>query len=146
MTFTERLTELLKSKGMSQREFAKAIKTTEVTVSRYISGDRAPKEPVIIKMAEVLGCTTDYLLGLEDTNRAGKYIYCDADRDDWKTDDIPINMGDFGEYEINLFVSAMRKCFCVDFGEVHREPLISVHTEISYCPYCGRKLKGGLED
>ena len=38
---------------------------TEVSLSRYISGDRIPKGPVIANIAAALHTTSDYLLGQE---------------------------------------------------------------------------------
>lgn len=66
--FTERLNELLDKRGMTQRELAEKIGTTEVSVSRYCSGQRVPKGPAIVKMAQALNVKTDYLLGHDDTN------------------------------------------------------------------------------
>lgn len=63
--FTERLKTQLDLKGMTQRDFAKACGCAEVIMSRYIAGERTPKAPMIGKMAEVLGVTTDYLLGMD---------------------------------------------------------------------------------
>lgn len=61
--FTERLNEMLDKRGMTQRELAEKIGKTEVSVSRYCSGQRVPKGPVIVKMAQALNVKTDYLLG-----------------------------------------------------------------------------------
>lgn len=65
--FSERLNEALGRfwKG-SNRSFAEACGVTEVSMSRYLSGNRVPKAPLIITMAKVLGVSADYLLGLED--------------------------------------------------------------------------------
>ena len=61
----ERNTELLRKNGMNQRELADMAHITEVSLSRYISGDRIPKGPVIANIAAVLHTTSDYLLGQE---------------------------------------------------------------------------------
>lgn len=61
-SFGEKVLNILKHKGISQRELAEKVGCTEVSMSRYISGDRVPKGPVIAKMANVLGVTTDYLI------------------------------------------------------------------------------------
>lgn len=60
-----RIKQRLEELGMSQRELAKACKITDVSMSRYISGDRTPKGPIISQMARVLGVTSDWLLGME---------------------------------------------------------------------------------
>lgn len=60
-----RISDLLRSKGMQQRELAKRIGLTEATMSRYISGERDPKPEVIANIATALHTTSDYLLGIE---------------------------------------------------------------------------------
>lgn len=138
--FTKRLEELATAKGMSHRDVAESIGMTDAAVSRYFNGDRIPKGTVIVRMAELFGCTTDYLLGMTDENRTGKCIYCDTNNPDWAYETIPIDMGDFGKYELIFYVSEGRKWFGADFGEVKHEPLISTHVNIKFCPFCGRKL------
>ena len=56
--------ELLRLK-MSQRELGKAIGKSEVSVSRYMSGKRCPRMDTIIKIAEVLSVTPEYICGWE---------------------------------------------------------------------------------
>ena len=45
-----------------ERELADKVNVTEVSMSRYIKGDRVPKGPVIANIATALHTTTDYLL------------------------------------------------------------------------------------
>ena len=65
-TFATRLTAELQRQGLSQREYADRAGLTEVTASRYARGERVPRASVILKTAEVLGVTCDYLVGLSD--------------------------------------------------------------------------------
>ena len=60
----DRIKECLDRLGMSQRELAAKCKCTEVTISRYISGDRTPKGPIIVLIANALGVSCDWLLGM----------------------------------------------------------------------------------
>ena len=60
-----RISDLLRSKGMQQRDLAERIGLTEATMSRYISGERDPKPEVIANIATALHTTSDYLLGIE---------------------------------------------------------------------------------
>lgn len=62
-----RIADLLKQSGLTQRELADKVGVTEVSMSRYISGDRTPKGPVIANIANALHTTSDYLLGAEET-------------------------------------------------------------------------------
>ena len=51
--------------GMSQRELADKVGVTEVSMSRYISGERTPKGPIIAAIAKELGTTFEELTGVE---------------------------------------------------------------------------------
>lgn len=66
--------------------------------------------------------------------------YCDSNRKDWEYKAIPVNMGDFGEYEVCFYVSKGRGHIGVDFGEKTHEPIFESRFMINYCPYCGSKL------
>lgn len=63
--FGERLSNQLQKQGMTQKELAETINTTEATLSRYVSGDREPKADVLSNIATALHTTSDYLLGIE---------------------------------------------------------------------------------
>lgn len=60
----DRIKQKLEELGMSQWELAKKVKITEVSLSRYINGDRTPKGPIISSIARALGVTSDWLLGM----------------------------------------------------------------------------------
>lgn len=64
--FGQRLLWLLQKRGMTQRELADRINTTEATLSRYISGNREPKADTLANIATALHTTSDYLLGIEN--------------------------------------------------------------------------------
>lgn len=61
MSFHDNLKRALMVKGVSQVELADAIKKTESTVSRYISGERKPGIKTLSKIAQVLHMTMDEL-------------------------------------------------------------------------------------
>lgn len=64
---TEIMKEIIKiahDAGVTQRELAKKIDTTEGTMSRWYKGERTPKISDVEKMAKVLGMK----LCLEDSN------------------------------------------------------------------------------
>lgn len=67
-TLGKRISDLLYQQGLSQRELADKVGVTEVSMSRYISGERTPKGPIIANIAKVLHTTSDYLLGHELEN------------------------------------------------------------------------------
>ena len=61
----DRISEALKLRGMSQKELSKRIKSTEATVSRYVNNQRMPNANAVLRIAEALNVSTDYLIGLE---------------------------------------------------------------------------------
>lgn len=64
MDFSTKLASLLEDKGISQKWLADAINSTEATVSRYVTGVHRPNAELIVSIAQALGVSTDYLLGL----------------------------------------------------------------------------------
>lgn len=63
--FIRRLTELMEEKDLTQIELANQVGITNVTISRYLSGERKPRIEIVTRLAEVLNTTVDYLLGYE---------------------------------------------------------------------------------
>jgi len=53
-----RLTDI----GMSQHDLAKKVGLTEVTISRYVTGQRQPTAYALYRMARVLGVTMEQLM------------------------------------------------------------------------------------
>ena len=51
---------------MSYRQFAEKVGLTLTTVSRYANSQRTPRASEILRSADVLGVTCDYMLGLSD--------------------------------------------------------------------------------
>jgi len=72
---------VLERQGKSQRDFAKEVGITEVSLSRYINNVRVPKATVLLKIADALGVTIDQLLQEEERDydrlriRIQKYNY-----------------------------------------------------------------------
>lgn len=64
-TLGTRISDLLDQQGLSQRELADKVGVTEVSMSRYIKGERTPKGPIIANIAKALHTTSDFLLGHE---------------------------------------------------------------------------------
>jgi transcriptional regulator with XRE-family HTH domain len=64
-TLGGRISELLEKYGLSQRELAETVGVTEVSMSRYINGDRRPKDAILKNIAQALHTTPAYLLDAE---------------------------------------------------------------------------------
>lgn len=60
-----RISAMLEKKGITQRELAEMVGVTEVSMSRYIKGDRVPKASVVENIARALDTTVYYLVGTE---------------------------------------------------------------------------------
>lgn len=64
-TFARRLKDLLDKRGMTQRALSEKLETTEVTVSRYVSGCRTPNIETTVEIAEILGVSLNELVGID---------------------------------------------------------------------------------
>ncbi len=75
ITLGERIKEILKIKGITQRQLAETVGCTEAAISHYIKGDRVPRASVMSKLAVALDTTSEYLLeGIpEDTKSELSY-------------------------------------------------------------------------
>ena len=69
-TFAQQLKVLIDKRGLTQREVAERINTTETTISRYCSGDRTPNIETAVELASVLGVDLDALVGVEPPAQA----------------------------------------------------------------------------
>lgn len=60
----ERLKEMRERRGLSQTDLEQIAGISNMQISRYESGKSEPTPEVIVKLANGLNVTTDYLLGL----------------------------------------------------------------------------------
>lgn len=67
--FIKRLIELLEERNMTQIQLAKEIDVTNVTISRYLSGERSPRIEIVSKIAKYFSVSVDYLLGHTDVKQ-----------------------------------------------------------------------------
>ena len=76
-TFKLQLQRAISLAGLTQKQLAEKAGITEAAVSHYLKGDRTPRAAVVSKMAEVLGCTLEFLLGakVEDNTMDFNSIY-----------------------------------------------------------------------
>lgn len=78
--FSYRLIVLMEDFNMRQIDLSKKIGISNVTISRYLSGDRIPRLDVITKIASAFNVSIDYLLGLSD-NKNGENANTNTDAD-----------------------------------------------------------------
>ena len=62
----ERLKQLRKNKGISQKELAEVLGVREPAVSLYETNKNDPHDPIKVTMAKYFDISLDYLLGLVD--------------------------------------------------------------------------------
>lgn len=57
-----RLKEIRLNKGITQEDLAKELNVGQNTISQWETGERTPRVPTLIKLAEVLDCSVGELL------------------------------------------------------------------------------------
>ena len=62
MRIGDNIARYLNRAGTTQRMLAAYADITEVSISRYISGDRAPRVTVLYKISKALNCTMEDLM------------------------------------------------------------------------------------
>ena len=53
-------------RDMSQKQLAEKLGVAESTIRRWEEGVTKPASSMLMAMADIFGCTTDYLLGLTE--------------------------------------------------------------------------------
>lgn len=64
-TFAKQLRLLKDQRGLTQKEIADRLETTEATISRYVSGDRTPNIETAVELASLLNVSMDTLCGID---------------------------------------------------------------------------------
>lgn len=62
-TFSDRLKELRKNKGLSQKALAESVGMSDTGIQNYELETRKPNSDVVIKLADFFEVSADYLLG-----------------------------------------------------------------------------------
>lgn len=69
--FQERLRQVRREKGLSQKKAASELGLTDTGYRNYETGTRRPTFEVLPRLARFFGVSADYLLGLNDDPHAG---------------------------------------------------------------------------
>lgn len=64
--FAERLKELREENNLTQYELSKKINISTACINRWEKNLRVPNIDSIIMLCQFFGCSSDYLIGLED--------------------------------------------------------------------------------
>lgn len=65
----EKIKHLRKEKGLTLKQLGEILNLGESTMSMYESGKRSPDYETLKKLAEIFGCSTDFLLGLSGSKK-----------------------------------------------------------------------------
>lgn len=66
MKFEERVKELMKNSGITQKELSKKSGISEASLSRYLTGNLKPRIDIISNIASVFGLTASDLISNDD--------------------------------------------------------------------------------
>ena len=69
-TFAKRLTYLRLKNGYTQETFAKKVGFSRGRYANYEQGRREPDFEIVKTFADILNCTTDYLLGINNSDNS----------------------------------------------------------------------------
>lgn len=65
----ETIRKLRESRNWSQADLANQLNITRAAVNAWETGISNPSIPILVKLAEVFKVTTDYLLGIDTTEK-----------------------------------------------------------------------------
>ena len=63
----QRLRDLREDRDWTQKELAAMLGMSQTGYSKYETGENDIPTPILLKLADIYGTTTDYLLGRTDT-------------------------------------------------------------------------------
>ena len=66
MSFHERLVQLRKSHGLTQKQLASELQLSELAIQHYESQRRKPAFDILIALADYFDVSLDYLVGRSD--------------------------------------------------------------------------------
>ena len=72
-TFGETIKQLRIKKKLSQKDLANKLDICNTTLSQYEKDKRAPKFETLLKLADILGVSTDYLLNADAGDQYGTF-------------------------------------------------------------------------
>jgi SpoVK/Ycf46/Vps4 family AAA+-type ATPase len=74
--FAERLSELMFEQQLNAPKLAAQVDCTPATINRYVAAKKMPAVQMVIRLSDVFGCTTDFLLGLENESYTHIFRKC----------------------------------------------------------------------
>lgn len=80
MTLGIRIKELREDINLTREELAEKLNVSYSAVSKYETDVRVPDKTMTNKIADILGCTTDYLYGRTDNKKVDILKYPETER------------------------------------------------------------------
>lgn len=74
--FAERLNGLIIEIGKSDKQVAEIVGVHRTTIGKYLSGKDFPSTVILIKLADLFNCSTDYLVGKIENESSQKFKQC----------------------------------------------------------------------
>lgn len=105
MVFSQKIIELRKEKGLTQKAFADKIGTTDKVVWTYERGKCEPSLAMLKQIAEVFGVSVGYLVGAEDED--GRAIPTDLSQKDKDLLKAFHKLGPFEQETVMIQISAL---------------------------------------
>ena len=62
MDWAKKVSELMKQKGINQKQLSKLSGITESSISRYLEGNKIPRMDIVVNIANALEVETNYFL------------------------------------------------------------------------------------
>ncbi|MBR4728109.1 MAG: helix-turn-helix transcriptional regulator [Clostridia bacterium] len=86
------ITELRKSRGISQKEAAEKLGISQALLSHYEKGIRECGQSFLVRIADFYDVSVDYLLGRENTPNRVSSIFASLDEsaENWETNDLSL--------------------------------------------------------
>ncbi len=66
MRWNEQVLDLMKQKGINQKQLATLSGITESSICRYLKSEKTPRMDIVVNVAKALQVETDYFLSEED--------------------------------------------------------------------------------
>lgn len=58
-----------KNKGLTQQQLAQRLGVTKALISAYENLTRKPSLDILVRLSNILNCSTDYILGVDNEKR-----------------------------------------------------------------------------
>lgn len=107
-TFGERLKELRIRKGLTHQEIADYLGVSRSTISYYENGKNEPRIEGLIKLAELLEVSLDYLITGKE-NESEFLLRSEIYRLESKLEELSIRLKKSIDTEINAFIEVVKK-------------------------------------